>query len=308
MFIVARGCLRSRAARPIIWFLAPLSPIRSWRAVPLPTTMCAPGVDNNILPDQSRRNLFGRISYDVADDWNVYVEAMYAHQSTDTRYYYGNFPNNLTVRPENPFMPASIAARITALGLTSVPFGTLKGDNGASGANAQRGYNRGVVGIDGKFAAFGSDWSLKAYYQYAPRYHDQYRDQCHAVAELPTGHRCGARPERLDRLPIHPDQPDGRLCAVQCVRHGREQPGADQLCHRRSVPQRRLQAECRQHQHRGRAVRYLGRPGLARLRRRTSHTIGHWLRRCDHHPEPRQLGHHRRLADDRQLQDFGRLY
>jgi outer membrane receptor protein involved in Fe transport len=125
------------------------------------------GVDNNILPDQSRRNLFGRISYDVGDDWNVYVEAMYAHQSTDTRYYYGNFPNNLTVRPENPYMPASISAAITSLRLTSVPFGTLKGDNGASGANAQRGYNRGVAGIDGKFAAFGSDWSLKAYYQYA---------------------------------------------------------------------------------------------------------------------------------------------
>ena len=125
------------------------------------------GVDNNILPEQNRRNLFARISYDVGDDWNIYAEGLLAHQDTDTRYYYGNFPNNLTVRPDNPYMPAAIAARITALGLASVPFGTLKGDNGASGANAQRGYSRGVVGIDGKFSAFGSDWSLKAYYQYA---------------------------------------------------------------------------------------------------------------------------------------------
>ncbi len=124
-------------------------------------------IENSVLPEQNRRNLFSRVSFDVADDWNVYAEGMYAYQDTDTRYYYGNFPNNLTVRPDNPYMPAEIAARITALGLTSVPFGTLKGDNGASGARAERGYARAVAGIDGKFSAFGSDWSLKAYYQFA---------------------------------------------------------------------------------------------------------------------------------------------
>ena len=124
------------------------------------------GVDNSLLPRQIRRNLFGRLSYDVADDWTVYGEAMVAYSEADTRYYYGNFPNNLTVRADNAYMPAAIAARITALGLTSVPFGTLKGDNGASGANAKRDYARFVAGIDGKFMAFGSQWSVNAYFQH----------------------------------------------------------------------------------------------------------------------------------------------
>lgn len=125
------------------------------------------GIDNSILPRQNRRNLFGRISYDVADDWNVFAEGMVSHLDTDTRYYYGGFANNLTVSVDNPYMPASLATAIRNLGLTSVPFGTMKGDNGASGAHAEHGYFRGVLGVDGKFNALGTHWTLNAYYQYA---------------------------------------------------------------------------------------------------------------------------------------------
>jgi outer membrane receptor protein involved in Fe transport len=125
------------------------------------------GVDNSMIPEQNRRNLFARVSYDVADDWNVFAEGLLAHLDTDTRYYYGGFANNLTVRADNAYMPATLASRMTALGLTSVPFGTMKGDNGASGAHAEHGYFRGVVGVDGKFSAFDRDWTLSGYYQYA---------------------------------------------------------------------------------------------------------------------------------------------
>jgi iron complex outermembrane receptor protein len=124
-------------------------------------------VDNSLVPKQHRQNLFGRLSYDVADDWNVYAEGMWAHLDTDTRYYYGGFANNLTLRADNAYLPAAIASRITALGLTSVPFGTMKGDIGASGAHAGHGYARGVVGTEGKFNAFGTQWSLSSYYEYA---------------------------------------------------------------------------------------------------------------------------------------------
>ena len=92
---------------------------------------------------------------------------MASHLDTDTQYYYGGFSNTLTVHPDNPYMPAALASSITALGLTSVPFGTMKGDNGASGAHAEHGYLRGAAGVDGKFHALGTDWNLSAYYQYA---------------------------------------------------------------------------------------------------------------------------------------------
>lgn len=125
------------------------------------------GIDNSLIPEQNRRNLFARVSYDVADDWNVFVEGMWSHLDTDTKYYYGGFANNLTVRADNAYLPAPLAASIRALGLTSVPFGTMKGDNGASGAHAEHGYVRGVGGVDGKFNALGTDWKLSAYYEFA---------------------------------------------------------------------------------------------------------------------------------------------
>jgi outer membrane receptor protein involved in Fe transport len=125
------------------------------------------GIDNSLIPKQNRQNLFTRVSYDIADDWNVFAEASWSHLDTDTRYYYGGFANNLSVRVDNAFMPADIAARMTALKLASVPFGTMRGDIGAMGAHAEHGYVRGVTGIDGKFNAFDSDWKVSGYYQYA---------------------------------------------------------------------------------------------------------------------------------------------
>ena len=123
--------------------------------------------DNSMLPRQNRRNLFTRVSYDIADDWNIYAEGLWAHLDTDTRYFSGTFGNTLTVRADNPYMPAEIAARMRALNLTSVPFGTIKGDNPVAGAHAEHGYSRVVGGFDGKFNAFDTDWTLNTYYQYA---------------------------------------------------------------------------------------------------------------------------------------------
>jgi outer membrane receptor protein involved in Fe transport len=124
-------------------------------------------VDNSLTPRQNRQNLFARVSYDVADDWNIFAEGSWAQSETETSYYYGSFANNLTVRADNAYMPAQLANQIRALGLTSVPFGTMLGDKGASGAYADHGYFRGVLGVDGKFNAFGTDWDASAYYQYA---------------------------------------------------------------------------------------------------------------------------------------------
>lgn len=125
------------------------------------------GVNNSLVPRQDRQNLFTRVSYDIAEDWSVFAEGMWSHLDTDTKYYYGGFSNTLTVHPDNPYMPAALASQITALGLTSVPFGTMKGDNGASGAHAEHGYDRGTVGVDGAVDVFGTNWKVSAYYEFA---------------------------------------------------------------------------------------------------------------------------------------------
>ncbi|MEI9890852.1 MAG: TonB-dependent receptor, partial [Caulobacteraceae bacterium] len=125
------------------------------------------GVDNSLVPRQNRDNVFTRASYDIATDWTVFAEGSFAHLDTDTRYYYGGFSNTLTVRSDNAYLPASIAAQMRALGLASVPFGTMKGDIGASGAHAEHSNTRGVWGIDGKFNAFKTEWKLSGYYEFA---------------------------------------------------------------------------------------------------------------------------------------------
>lgn len=125
------------------------------------------GVNNSLSPSQDRANAFVRVSYDVSDSWTVYGEGMWAELDTATIYYYGGFAQNLTVFADNAYMPASLSTAITDLGLTSVPFGTMKGDNGAAGATAEHGYARYVAGLDGEFDAFGSAWTMNAYFQRA---------------------------------------------------------------------------------------------------------------------------------------------
>jgi outer membrane receptor protein involved in Fe transport len=125
------------------------------------------GVNNSLEPRQDRQNLFTRVSYDISNDWSVFAEGMASHLDTATQYYYGGFSNTLTVHSDNPYMPAALASQITALGLTSVPFGTMKGDNGASGAHAEHGYDRATAGVDGAFNALGTNWKVSAYYEFA---------------------------------------------------------------------------------------------------------------------------------------------
>ncbi|WCT74007.1 TonB-dependent receptor [Sphingomonas naphthae] len=121
----------------------------------------------SLTPKQNRQNLFTRVSYDVADDWNVFAEGSWSHLETYSEIFRGNLTNTLTLRADNAYLPAAIASRITALGLTSVPFGTMKGDNPVTGGLGKHKSFRGVGGIDGKFGLFGTEWKLSGYYEYA---------------------------------------------------------------------------------------------------------------------------------------------
>jgi outer membrane receptor protein involved in Fe transport len=124
------------------------------------------GVDNSLTPKQNRDNIFTHVNYDLTNDWTVFAEGSYSHLDTDSKYFYGTYSNTLTLHVDNPYLPASIASQIAALGLTTVPFGTLKGDNGPSGSHAEHGVARAVGGIDGKFNVFNTDWKLSGYYEF----------------------------------------------------------------------------------------------------------------------------------------------
>ncbi len=111
------------------------------------------------------QSIFARISYDASDDLNVFAQTQwgytYAQNFNAKQYNIGN----LTVRSGNPFIPASVQAQMTALGVTSFTLGTMNEDLDRISQINGRTVNRYVVGAEGRFDALGSDWSWDGYYQ-----------------------------------------------------------------------------------------------------------------------------------------------
>jgi outer membrane receptor protein involved in Fe transport len=113
----------------------------------------------------SRQSLFTRVGYDVTDNFNVYGLYQFSQiegYSEDLRSW--NL-GNLTIRSDNPFIPTSVAAQMTAQGLTQFTLGTVNEDIGPMIQNNISTLRRWVVGADGNFDAFNSSWAWEAYYQ-----------------------------------------------------------------------------------------------------------------------------------------------
>ncbi|MGE3476558.1 MAG: TonB-dependent receptor [Rhodospirillaceae bacterium] len=113
----------------------------------------------------NHQSVFTRVSYDITDDVNAYVQASWGYtfaQNFNAKQY--NIAN-LTVRSGNPFIPADVQARMTALGLFSFTLGTTNADLERISQMNGRTVNRYVAGASGQFGALGADWDWDAYYQ-----------------------------------------------------------------------------------------------------------------------------------------------
>ena len=117
-------------------------------------------------PENHRHNVFTRVSYDITDDIDVYAQVAWGDSST----YTSSWPpfqagNGATILSGNPFIPASVQAQMTALGVTQFQIGSMNYDMPNVKNRAKRGTNRYVIGADGKFMAFESSWTWNAYFQ-----------------------------------------------------------------------------------------------------------------------------------------------
>jgi len=116
------------------------------------------GKSGDLDPELNRQSLFGRASYEITDNIEVFGQLSYTRATSRVvslnQFNFGN----ITVQPDNAFIPASIAARVTA------PFslGSLNQDLGGSLATTRRSSLRGVIGLSGKFEALSSSWSWDA--------------------------------------------------------------------------------------------------------------------------------------------------
>lgn len=130
----------------------------------------------SLLPSETRRNVFGRVSWSFAPWLNVFAQGSYAYYG-GTSFYQHTFtpaPTSLTaanttpttsIKVDNAFLPDNIRAALVAANATSIAVGFGNDGIPPQGSNNKREVYRYVVGTDGAFAALNREWKWNAYYQ-----------------------------------------------------------------------------------------------------------------------------------------------
>jgi len=165
----------------------------------------AQGPYNSIVARLVRGNVYGRLSYDITPDIEIYGSVIYSEVVTWDKPTQSFFKSdNLNIACDNPFLPSGVAAACVANanGVAGVvgsgAYAPSAADlaNGPSGGNSLsngflNGYTNGkmaygalnsvlqnvenynnrttrryVLGADGVFNLFGIDWNFKTYYQH----------------------------------------------------------------------------------------------------------------------------------------------
>ncbi len=127
-------------------------------------------VNNDVDPRQTIDNIFTRISYDITDNLNAYIQYGYsqmtAYTNLNTVWIVGGSPQGLTLRTDNAYLPASVKAAAAAAGVTNFQLGTWNLDAGFVGNDNLYITNRLIGGFEGKFDAFDTSWKWNANYAY----------------------------------------------------------------------------------------------------------------------------------------------
>ena len=125
------------------------------------------GGDNAIDAKIDRIVGYGRVSYDLSDNFEIFGTVNLAQVKTITQPTQGIPQNGLTGQCDNAFLNQSVKDRCAAAGITSFTFGTI-GENLPHylDVHNNRKQQRFVIGADGKFDLFGSTWSVDSYFEH----------------------------------------------------------------------------------------------------------------------------------------------
>lgn len=126
------------------------------------------GNGTSLASELERTVGYGRVSYDLDEDNEIYATFNKAKVASVNTPNPGAAKNaNLTIQCENPFVPASIRAQCVANNITSFQYGTSNAVFPEFiNVHPTREQERFVVGADGKFGAFGTQWSYDTYYEH----------------------------------------------------------------------------------------------------------------------------------------------
>ena len=116
-------------------------------------------------PEENRKSAFGRLSFEVSEGLNLFVQASYA--KSDNLGWLGVQLNqgNVTIRSDNAFIPEPLRTQLANAGITQFSLGTTNADLPIRKNDTKRELQRYVVGANGVFDLFGSTARWDAYYQ-----------------------------------------------------------------------------------------------------------------------------------------------
>lgn len=119
------------------------------------------GLSGDLDARTSRQAAFGRISFDVSSRAELFAQLSY-NRSTSFNNSLAQFNfANITIQPDNAFIPASLKPLVTG----TFALGTTNGDLGPITATSKRQTWRGVIGARGDFDALGTKWNWDVYGQ-----------------------------------------------------------------------------------------------------------------------------------------------
>ncbi len=114
----------------------------------------------------TRQAYFGRVSYDLNDNITAYANFIHSYSYGYARSKLDDQLGNMTIRIDNPYLDPSIAARMTALGLTTFTMGSFNLDIPYIQTDNYRNLWTWQAGLEGVVSAFDTDWEWKVHGQY----------------------------------------------------------------------------------------------------------------------------------------------
>lgn len=121
------------------------------------------GIGTTLKSGLDRYNGYGRISFDIDADNEIYATVNISQVDSNNQPNPGAARSGITLQCSNPFVPASVQAACAANGITQFQFGVNNAIMPNIRVNPSRKQYRFVAGAAGKVSALGTDWRYDAY-------------------------------------------------------------------------------------------------------------------------------------------------
>jgi iron complex outermembrane receptor protein len=126
------------------------------------------GAGTNLAMNLKRKVGYTRLSWELNPENEIYATFNFGSVASHFSPNPGAAKNaNLTIQCSNPYLPASIVAACAANNITSFQYGTANAIFPENiNVHPTRIQNRFVIGAEGRFNAFGKDWSYDSYIEH----------------------------------------------------------------------------------------------------------------------------------------------